>query len=46
VGAKSIGEHSQRIRGAWALPMVWALSSVHVALGLRWVGDKWRLGHG
>jgi len=36
--------HPQRIHGAWALPMGWALPSAHVTLKRRWVGDKWRLG--
>jgi len=39
--------HTLRTRGAWALPLGWALPSVHVALGLSLlVGDKLSLGHG
>jgi len=29
-----MGEQSQRTRGAWTLPVGWALSSAHVVLGL------------
>jgi len=39
--------HTLHTRGTWALPLGWALPSVHVALGLSLlVGDKLSFGHG